>query len=91
MTVPERKKKVPAPDGNGMADGTELGFQTGGEHWNEYLVDDGSVLRIKLVVTDVARVEGHYDPEGNPIYYVSSTNVLTVSARPELKKGGDEE
>lgn len=88
--MPERKKKVPNPLSPGeMADGTELTFQSGGEHWNEYLVDDGTVIRIKLVVTDVVRVDDAFDQEGNPVYVVASTNILTVSAPDDLKKGGE--
>lgn len=62
-------------------------FQTGGEHWNEYLVDDGSLLRVKLVATEVIRVDGRYDQEGNPVYVLNSTNVLVVAAPDELKHG----
>jgi hypothetical protein len=88
--MPERKKKVPHPDGSGrQVDGTPLTWQTGGEHWNEYLVDDGTVIRLKLVVTEVVRLDDEYDPEGNPIYMVGSTNILTVSAPEELKNGGE--
>lgn len=65
-------------------------FQAGGEHWNEYLVEDGSVLRVKLVATEVVRVDGQYDQEGNPLYIVNSTNVLAVSSPEDLmrKEGG---
>lgn len=61
-------------------------FQTGGEHWNEYLVEDGSVLRVKLVATEIVRLDGQYDQEGNPIYMVNSTNVLAVSAPEDLMR-----
>ena len=57
---------------------------------NEYLVEDGSVLRVKLVATEVIRLDDQYDNEGNPIYVVNSTNVLAVSA-PEalMRKEGE--
>lgn len=88
--MPERKKKVPSPDGSGqMVEGTVLPFQTGGENWNEYLVEDGSVIRLKLVVTEIVRVDGMYDQEGNPVYMVQSTNVLAVSSPDNLKQGGE--
>lgn len=61
-------------------------FQSGGEHWNEYLVEDGSVLRVKLVATEVIRLDGQYDQEGNPIYILNSTNVLAVSSPEDLKR-----
>ncbi len=81
----ERKKKIPLPDGT-FVEGTIMPFQAGGEHWNEYLVEDGSVLRVKLVATEVVRVDDYYDEEGNPIYVLNSTNVLTVSAPDYLKR-----
>ena len=83
----ERKKKVPGPDGQ-MVEGTELSFQSGGEHWNEYMVDDGSVIRLKTIVTDVVRIDGMFDQQGNPIYLVQSTNVMAVSAPEKLKRQG---
>lgn len=61
-------------------------FQTGGEHWNEYLVDDSTVLRVKLVATEVIRADGHYDQEGNPMYLLNSTNVMVVSSPEDLQR-----
>lgn len=57
-----------------------MGFQTGAEHWNEYLLTDGSVVRLKAVVTEILKVDGKFDNEGNPVYVVKSANVVTVSA-----------
>jgi hypothetical protein len=65
---------------------TEVGFRSSGEHWNEYLADDGTVIRIKLVVTEVLRVDGAYDDEGNPGYLVKSTNVTNISAPDDLRR-----
>ena len=56
------------------------------ECWNEHLLDDGTVLKLKTVLTNVYRVEGQYDAEGNPVYIVQSTNVLSVSAPQELRR-----
>lgn len=81
----ERKRRVTVP-GIGEADGIEVGFRSSGENWNEYLLDDGTVLRLKLVVTEVLRVDGRYDREGNPIYLVRSQNVMGVSAPEELRR-----
>jgi hypothetical protein len=80
-----RKKKVPLPDGT-FVEGTVMPFQTGGEHWNEYLVDDGTVLRVKQVATEVIRVDGYYDQEGNPMYLLNSTNVMVASSPDDLKR-----
>ncbi len=84
MVMP-RSRKIPLPDGS-EADAEILGFRSSGEHWNEYLVDDGSVLKLKPVVTEILRLEGQYDPMGNPIYLIQSTNVVAVDAPDELKR-----
>lgn len=81
----ERKKTI--PDGNGgELVTTVMPFQAGGEHWNEYLVDDGSVIKIKLVVTEILRVDDKYDGNGDPVYLINSQNVVNVSAPESLRK-----
>jgi hypothetical protein len=82
----ERKKQVPGPDGV-LRSATEIGFRPTGEYWNEYLLDDGTVVRLRLVVTSVNRFDDLYDGEGNPAYVVNSTNVISVSAPEDLRKG----
>lgn len=80
-----RKKKARLPDGR-VLEGSVMPFQTGGEHWNEYLVDDGTVLRVKLVATEVIRVDGQYDQEGNPLYVLHSTQVMVVDSPEDLRR-----
>ena len=76
---------MPLPDGT-EGDAEVVGFRSAGEHWNEYLLDDGTVLKLKIVVTDVVRVDGHFDQSGNPVYVVQSTNVVAVDAPDELRR-----
>jgi hypothetical protein len=56
------------------------------EHWNQYLLEDGSLLKIKTVVTEIFRVIGEYDGHGNPMYIVRSGNVVSVIATEGLRK-----
>jgi len=56
------------------------------EYWNQYLLDDGTVVKIKLVATKVLRIDNKYDAEGNPLYFVQSTNVVSVNAPDNLKR-----
>ena len=39
---------------------------------------DGSVLRLKTDVIEVARFEGERDNEGHPLYNVRSGNILVI-------------
>jgi len=72
----------------GEVDATEIDFQTRREDWNEYQLMDGSIIKLKAVVTQILRIEGRYDREDNPVYRVKSTNVLWVKSTDELKKKG---
>jgi len=69
-------------------DATEVTYQPSGEHWNEYLVDDGTVIKMKTVVTEILRVQGEHDQEGNPVYLVKSANIMAVNAPENLRRGG---
>lgn len=86
----ERKRKVPGPDGQPV-DATEIGFRGSGEYWNEYLLDDGTVVRLKPIVTQVFRLDGMHDDDGQPLYLMKSNNIMVVSAPDEMtKKEGDD-
>ncbi|MBU4252745.1 MAG: hypothetical protein Q8N62_05600 [Candidatus Omnitrophota bacterium] len=58
------------------------------EYWNQYLLDDGTVIKMKLVATKALRVDNKYDQEGNPLYIIQSTNITSVNAPDNLKKKG---
>ncbi len=46
-------------------------------------LSDGSVLRLRLDVIEVARFEGEWDQDGHPSYSVRSGNILAVLEAPE--------
>jgi hypothetical protein len=74
-----------------QSDGEEVeaevvGFRAAGEHWNEYLLDDGTLFKIKLVVTEIARIKDRYDANGDPIYAATHTQVTAVDAPDSLRE-----
>ena len=48
------------------------------ENFNEYVLEDGARLKVKLVLTEVRRVEGAKDNLGRPIYILLSKNVVDL-------------
>jgi hypothetical protein len=60
-----------------------------GEHFEEYLLDDGVIPRIKHVLTEVWKAREAYDSYGNPLYFAVQSPVLVVDAPDELREGGD--
>jgi predicted RNase H-like HicB family nuclease len=58
-------QKIRGPDGKDH-EATPVGFQNAREYWNEYLLDDGTIIRLKLVATEVLRIEDMRDANGAP-------------------------
>lgn len=56
------------------------------ERWNEYLLDDGTLLKVKLVLTNVTRLDNCYTQQGEPVYAIQSTTVVSTNAPQELRK-----
>ncbi len=56
------------------------------ERWTEISLEDGSSLRLKAVITNVARLVDEFDADGSPVYVVRSSNILTVDAADHLRK-----
>ncbi len=69
-------------------DATSLKFTVEEEPWIEYTVEDGSKLKLRVITTEVLRVEGEFDPEGNPAYVLKSGNILVVTSPPDLREKG---
>lgn len=56
------------------------------EPWSEYILDDGTLIRLRSVVTEVYRIDNMYDPEGNPVYQVKSSNVASAIPSEDSKR-----
>lgn len=61
------------------------------EKFTEYELEDGTVLKVKHVLTSVVQVDGQTLPDGTPVYLVSSTPVVSVIKRPHQLDGRDGE
>lgn len=78
------KKRVPYKGKE--VEATPVSPTSTNEYWNQYFLEDGSVIRMKLVATEFARIDGEYDDDGNPVYSIKSTNVVSVETPEELKR-----
>ncbi len=56
------------------------------EQWNQYLLGDGTIVKLKVVVTEIWRLDGEYDNDGNPRYVIKSGNILVVNAPDDLRR-----
>jgi hypothetical protein len=69
-----------------MRDATVVEFETDKENFSTYILHDGTSLKIKAVLTEVVRIEGVYQPNGDPVYGVSAAQVVAVNAPESLRK-----
>ncbi len=82
----ERGRKTKLNLNGQLVDATSVPVRSSQENWSEYILEDGTVIRMKLVVTEVFRVEGIYDPDGNPVYHIKSGNIASAMPPENLKK-----
>jgi hypothetical protein len=80
----EKRIKVPFPPPSGpMVDASEVQVRESNERWSEVTLEDGTVLRIKPNVMSAVRVDGQFDPEGNPMYGIKAAHTVTIVSSPE--------
>ena len=59
-----------------QVEGEPVDFLTRKEDFNEYQLTDGKILKIKMVVTRIIKLEEEKAPDGNPIYLIQSQNIV---------------
>ncbi len=68
-----------------MVPGESIPFESKGEQWSYYDLEDGSKAKIKVVLMDIVRLEAHM-PNGDPVYMITAQQVVGVDVNPELKQ-----
>lgn len=84
--MPPIRRKITVQPGQPPKEAELVEVTNASEQWNQYLLSDGTVLKTKAVVTEVYRIIGEYDADGNPSYVLRSGGVLVVNAPDELRK-----
>jgi hypothetical protein len=72
--------------GGQMREATIVDFEADKENFSTYILHDGTSLRIKAVVTEVFRVDGMYQPNGDPVYGVNAQQIIAVNAPESLRR-----
>jgi hypothetical protein len=68
--------------------GEVLNFQaTAPEAWNQYTLEDGSSMKMKLVLLEVVRLLDEYNPAtGDPVYMFSAQQIVGNTSPDNLRK-----
>ena len=71
------KKKKIALSGGLQIEGEPVDFKPIEEPWARYQLPDGTIVRLKIVASDIIRSSAK-DAAGAPIFVVRSSNVVAV-------------
>ena len=65
--------------------GRSIDFESKGENWNQYTLEDGTVLKLKTVLMDVMRLN-EYNDNGDPVYQFAAQQIVAVQVLDNLRK-----
>ena len=85
--MPSAMVKVVSPISHREVDAVNIDFEAKSEPWVTYDLSDGTVLKVRTLVTGAMRLEGEHDPAGNPVYTVSTQVVIRVVSAPKDLRG----
>lgn len=80
------RRKIPTPPDGQLREAELIPIENSQENSNTYELSDGSLLTLKTVVTEICRVDGVYDQEGNPQYVAKSGNIASVTSPEALRR-----
>jgi hypothetical protein len=84
-----KRAKLILPSGL-EGEGTEVQIIESTERWSEFTLDDGTVLRLKMVVASFIKADNVFDGDGNPVYAVKGgPQINFISVRDEFKRQGN--
>jgi hypothetical protein len=65
--------------------GQPVEFEPTSEPWSQYKLADGTELKVKMVLLNVARLD-EFNEQGEPVYQFQFQQILGVVAPEELKR-----
>ncbi|MDR3520079.1 MAG: hypothetical protein P4L54_00540 [Acidocella sp.] len=80
-----KRAKMILPNGVEV-EGAEVQTVESTERWSEFTLDDGTVLRLKMMIASFIRADGQYDQDGNPVYAVKGAPQITFLSVPQQYK-----
>ena len=72
--------------GGKIVDATPIPVTDAHEPWYTVVLEDGTMIKARFVVYKIWRIEGQYNNDGSPSYWVQHTPIITADAPEELRK-----
>jgi len=80
------RKKIAVKPNEPPKEAELVDVTTSSEPWSNYLLSDGTTVRMKVVLSEVWRLIDEYDKDGNPMYVLQSAGIMSIQSPDELKK-----
>jgi len=74
--------KIRLPNGK-TVNATQMDFKPVKEDWNVYRLEDGTLIKVKVVASEIYRLESRDPVTGKHNYLVRSENVISVVEKEE--------
>lgn len=62
----------------------KLRFDAKSEPWTEYLLEDGTVVRVRVIMVRANRREGQFNDHGAPVYDLEMQQIMHVDPAAEV-------
>jgi len=69
-----------------LIEGTPVLVENQVEPQSTYNLEDGTQIRMRTVVMEVVRLDGHYNAEGDTIYLLKSQNLMTTNVPEKYRR-----
>lgn len=80
-----RKRKIPGPDGQ-LADATLIDIKEVIERFSDVMLDDGTHIRVRMIIREVLRYDTLWADDGEPMYSVQNAAIPMVVEAPDVLK-----
>jgi len=74
--------------GDRQVEGQTVRFEPKSEPWCEYKCADGTTIRLKVVVSEIVRLDDVFNEDREPVYVVRSANTVSCDVPEGLKHQG---
>jgi len=84
VTSSKRGKPTPPQDLKEIPDEKKVEVEVSEivkEDWNEYIIEDKYICRLKPVIVLVYKIKDSFDVMGYPIYFVRSQNIVKINMK----------
>ncbi|NQU59927.1 MAG: hypothetical protein HQ512_02255 [Rhodospirillales bacterium] len=81
-----KAKKKPKKAGRKVGDPIPVSIKSAEEHWNIYKLSDGTTVRARPILIEIARQHDKFDDKGSPIYTITGGVIQELTVPKRLRK-----